>query len=206
MPESEELSKARDEALRKIGRNVLNLQKMEGMLKHLLVMLSGDSVIGDLNAVLDSKKRDLHRKPMGKLAKEFLRTIHSEPLSEDTAVTEVSEPSFSWSFTMNSDGSVLKQRRKALAEIVAERNSLIHKMLADFDPNTVANCRELSRVLDEQHEKILPEIESLAAMIRDVREELADLKAYVDSDQFITDMKEAQANPNYFPAEKMGSE
>lgn len=206
MTEFEELPKARDEALRKIGRNVLNLQKMEGMLKHLLVMMSVEGPIGDLNTVLETKTKELRRMPMGKLANAFLRTIYSDQTAEDSIIANISEPYFSISLTMESDGSTLKERRKAFAEIVTERNSLIHKMLDDFDQNSMQSCRKLCRALDEQHQKIVPEFELVAEVIRDVREYLANLRVYVDSDQFIADMKEAQANPNYFPAEKMGSE
>ena len=65
-----------DEALRKIGRNVVNFQKMEGMLK-VLVAGAGFSGPIEIKSIVEKKRKSTDKKPMGQLSDEFIKSIYS---------------------------------------------------------------------------------------------------------------------------------
>ena len=46
-----------------------------------------------------------------------------------------------------------------------ERNLLVHRLLANFDPNSVESCEKLICVHDEQVDRLEPHYESLIGVI-----------------------------------------
>lgn len=48
---------------------------------------------------------------------------------------------------------------------MAERNKLIHRWLAAFNPNSIESCVELAAAFDEQHARVLPEFEILKSLV-----------------------------------------
>jgi len=182
MSKTTKLVDARNEVLRKIGRNVFNLQKMEGMLKLLNAHgnISGD--ISDLDSIKRQQSESVSRHTMGRLVSAFVQSVYSN--QSDSNQENFSETSVSFSFTIEGEADLSSEREKALLSIVEERNRLIHTMLLPFKPNSLASCQELGEVLDAQHEKILPEFEVLRSIIVTFREGRARLAQYIQSDEF----------------------
>ena len=72
-------------------------------------------------------------------------------------------------------------RKQALSSVVSERNLLVHRWLAAFDPNSIESCTHLSAALDRQHEKIWPEFEILQSIVRTFRELTQELRKQIES-------------------------
>src|SRR5688572_21725052 len=79
----EERSELRNQALQKIGRNVVNFQRMEKALKSLIVASNVRGHASDLAELHKEKFERVDKSSMGLLVKEFLSTVYaSEPPSE----------------------------------------------------------------------------------------------------------------------------
>ena len=124
---------------------------------------------------------------MGRLADAFVRSVYSNAPA-DAHGGHMQEVSVSFSLRIEADANVMKERKRALSSLVAERNRLIHKWLVDFDPNSIESCLKLRDALDEQHAKIWPEFEILKSIILTFNELRDELKRYVASDVFLAEL------------------
>jgi len=185
----------RDQALRKIGRNVVNFQKMEAMLKFLNTQQALTGSLKDISRIAAQAKKFTSKQPMGQLAEAFLRSVYSNA----QGVLEQADPkevSVSFSLRMELDPALVVERKKALRSVVAERNKLIHKWLATFDPNSLESCKKLAAGLDEQHARIWPEFETLRAIVQAVREYQREAARYLASDAFLAELEEHVGDAN----------
>lgn len=177
--------------LRKIGRNIVNFQKIEAMLKALNAQLSISGPLTEFSALAAKAKAAVAKQPMGRLAEAFVQSVFSAaPSRTGSVATERTAVSFS--FQIEADGSVAKERKRALRRVVVERNKLVHKWLAEFDPNSLESCARLSTVLDEQHKTVLPEFETLKGIFQTFRELLGEHQRYIASDDFLRDLQQAE--------------
>ena len=159
-----------DEVLRKIGRNVLNFQRMEAMLKFLIPRLDLQGAATELIANNEKVVDVVSRQTMGNLVKGFLSTVYAEKTADEDTEQNIQEAQFSFSFRIEADPEHIAERKKALEHVVKERNILIHQLLLKFDQTSPKSCREMSEQLDAQAERLHPEYEWLRAIIRTFRE------------------------------------
>ena len=68
------------EALQKTGRNVVEFQKMEGMLKILLSSIEFDTKSGESQTQTANRHELVSNKTLGTVSKDLLEKIFSEPL------------------------------------------------------------------------------------------------------------------------------
>ena len=175
---------ARDDVLRKIGRNVVNFQKMEAMLKALNAQQSVSGSLRELQTLATRAKRAVAKQPMGPLVDAFVKHAFSgAPEASGGAVQEEAEVSFS--FRIESNEVIAKERKRALRAVVAERNKLVHQWLAELDPGSRDSCLRLSAELDEQHARVMPEFEALKGIFNAFRELRAEMSRHIDSDEFL---------------------
>ena len=181
-----------DEVLRKIGRNVLNLQKMEGMLKLLNTHASIAGNIEDIESIRQQQSESVSRHTMGRLVQAFVQSVYSNQAAADVESDNGGKPSVSFSFTIEGEENLAAEREKALLSIVDERNRLIHTDLLQFRPNSLDSCKEMSARLDAQHEKIVPEFEALQSILRTFHEGRLRIAEYIQSDAFTQDFNNAE--------------
>lgn len=187
------LADACDQALRKIGRNMVNFQKMEAMLKFLATQHAMSGSLEDLAKVIARAKKSIARQPMGRLAEAFIQSAYSN--RQTTAEPqETQKISVSFSFRVELTPELVRERKKALRSVVAERNKLVHKWLAFFDPNSAESCRSLGVDLDEQHTRIWPEFETLKAIVQAVCEHQREAAQYFASEEFLIELRERTAS------------
>ncbi len=164
----------RDLVLQKIGRNVVNFQKMEAMLKFVLTFANFTTPISDTESRLQQQANSDRKHPMGKLVEKAAKALHSEP---PMAPPDIKEMWVSHSLNLSESGSDIREWRREMRRIVKERNLLIHHMLVPFNPSSLESCHALIIQLDEQRERILQayeHLESLVTAIRDVHRDLAE--------------------------------
>ncbi len=168
----EERSELRNQALQKIGRNVLNFQRMEKALKSLIVASNLKGHASDLAEIQRKTFERVDKRSMGLLVDEFLSTVYANDLPTDApspSDDSSSELWMSFSLRVERDEQHIRTLREALLRVVHERNELIHQMLWAFDPNSDESCRDLISRLDEQNERLLPYYEWVMQMLGRVR-------------------------------------
>lgn len=184
MGEPADIEALRSEALRKVGRNVVNFQKIEACLKYLLAVSSIDGTSTTIASRRREKGKKLRRESLGNLAEAFHTNFFRDDLGS-AAPPDLSEIWASISMKVIADADAATQRRRNLAALVAERNNLIHQDLVRFDHNSAQSCRDLIQVLDAQNVRILEQLQELRLLIDAVKEHVAELQSWVASDDFL---------------------
>jgi len=187
------LADVRNEVLRKIGRNVVNFQKMEAMLKFLNTQQAMSGAFSDISKLVARAKKATSKQPMGQLADAFIRSAYSAK-QDVVRPDDPTAVSVTFSLRIEADPALAAERKRALRSVVKERNKLVHKWLASFDPNSLESCEALGADLDEQHKRIWPEFETLKAIVLVVREYQREAAQYLTSDAFLADPKERIAS------------
>jgi hypothetical protein len=177
MDEPIDIEVVRTEALRKLGRNIVNFSKIEGTLKYLLSVTQSEGLsTSTLNQLVDNYER--FRK----------HTLHNTVLVDDSQSEpqlDSSELGMSWSFKATySDPDFLTAQKQALSDIVAERNKLIHEDLALLDTSSIEDYYKLISFLDEQNPRLLAHLEELGWMLTSCIEGLKDLQSFIKSPDF----------------------
>lgn len=186
MNESVDIEAVKTEALRKLGRNVVNFSKIEAGFKYLLSVSQLEASEKTISEQLLRKRSTLRKQTLGKLVQEFNKNILDD-VSESEPTTDSSRTGISWSLSLKvtyDNPDFLKEHKRALSSIVAERNKLIHQDLAFLDISSVEDYRKLISLLDEQNPRLLAHLEELRLMIEFLSESLKDFKDLFKSPEF----------------------
>ncbi len=168
----EEESELRDQALQRVGRNVVNFQRMEKAIKSLIVAGNIRGHASDLVEIHRKTSEWVDKRSMGLLVDEFLSTVYANELPcEDPSPSDhpANEIWISFSLRVERDEQYIRAQREALSRVVQERNELIHQMLCAFDLNSAESCRGLILRLDEQNERLRPHYEWVMQMLGRLR-------------------------------------
>ena len=166
----EDMDDLKDIALRKIGRNVVNFQKIEAMLKIFVSQTNFAGPITEIAEILERRKQSVQKKSLGKLTKDYFKSFSSNMEHIHKYPEDRSQAWVSLSFQIENQDGTLPQQRVAFNYLVSERNRLIHQMLADFDPGSNESCNALITELDKQNEMIQREYINLQNLLRALHE------------------------------------
>jgi hypothetical protein len=165
-----------DEVLRKIGRNVLLFQQIEGLLKYLVTNHRVDTnycegtTSADLVARQQKRAAKVQKQMMGTLVGHYTDSILSdagEPVLEAEDTTHIR---IITTFTIAGDSDFYESRRADMKLMVDERNDLIHHFLPRWQLDSLGHLEMAVAYLDKQREKILPMLDHLQAVTRSVQE------------------------------------
>lgn len=159
----------RDVAFQKIGRNLVNFQQLERALKFIIARSDLRGYASEAAKVLHDKEKDVDRKALGWLVQDFFKHVYSSHSSHDGPAEERDEVWMSTSLRIESNKNLIREQRRQLRELVKERNLLVHRLLANFDPDSVESCEKLIQLLDEQVDRLVPHYQSLMAIIEHMR-------------------------------------
>ncbi|MCZ8047965.1 MULTISPECIES: hypothetical protein [unclassified Microcystis] len=174
MDEPIDIEVVRTEALRKLGRNIVNFSKIEGTLKYLLSVTQSEGLsTSTCNQLVDNYER-FRKHTLGRL----VWKLHDTVLVDDSQ----SKPQlFKVSY---SDSDCLNAQKQALLDIVAERNKLIHQDLAPLGTSSIEDYYKLISLLDEQNPRLLAHLEELGWMLTSCIELVKDLQSFIKSPDF----------------------
>lgn len=169
------LREAYDEVLRKTGRNLLLFQQAERLIKSLLTF--GNSAF----SASDPRTFDEHggiwqKQTLGQISNQFVdHHCMANPRSADGPCVPASDgasdrTTITFHFTLGGTANHAETRKQELAELVAERNDLVHHLLARLNRDSLESCIETARHLDEQRMRILPAIQHLQQNLNDICE------------------------------------
>jgi hypothetical protein len=189
-----DIEAVRAEALRKLGRNVVNFSKIEAMLKHLLTVGQLDHIEKEVSDHLHKNQIRLQKQTLGKLVQEFSKNILSSTNPPEPE-TDFSGKGISLSLKITySNPDFVKIQRRNLSKIVAERNKLIHKDLALLDTSSVEDYQKLISLLDEQNPRLLNHLEELGRINKVLAESLETFREFVRSTDWPSNSHFDQSN------------
>lgn len=178
-----ELEKAKNEVLRKIGRNMILFQQMECMLKYLITNGNVSGYISEIKANKEQRAEIIHKQTMGQLVGQFLEDTHLGCDESTEESEERKEAYLSLNFKVECDAVYYENKKKVLASIVEDRNELIHHLLPGFNPNSKESCLGTERYLEQQRENLIPEFDLLRNMIENLQEGRKKLAGFLNSDE-----------------------
>lgn len=176
MENSDQLKASSDEALRRIGRNLLLFQHVELLLKFILARGSFRGTVSELKLLAESGMKQEDRRMMGELIKPLI-TGHLTPIDSAALLPPASdEPSISVNVTFEHNEEERAAFQRQLEELVAERNELVHHALTRFNLRSLEGCKAASEALQNQRDRIWPLREKLKSMLSSMVDALNALK------------------------------
>lgn len=181
MEVEEDLSTLTNELFRRVGRNLLNFQRIEGLLKFLVGNGLLQGPFRELSSLQAKNVATVHRSTMGILAGRLVDEFLSDAGDLEDVAPEPTEAWFSFRITFESDANASAELRDGLKALVEERNDLVHHLNSRWDSSSVDNTRGLLKQLDEQRERLRPIHERLQAMVRSISDGMKDYEAFLAS-------------------------
>lgn len=179
MEQEPDINTIRDEVFRQIGRNVVNFQKIEQMLKHLIVRGNLSGYKSELSQLLESRKSLANKKTLDTLVGEFVENTFDKSSESSVPDAKPKDPYMSFSFFVEADSEFYEEKRLELKLLVEERNELIHQLLPKFNQDSLESCLELNDYLDRQRERQIKEFNYLKSL----GESLIEFADFLSSDQ-----------------------
>lgn len=192
-----ESSDARKEIQRVVGRNLLNFQRVEFLLKHLL---GRSTVLGDVSDLVGALKRrqsKVSTQMLGLLAHqlfdEFLVSSSEPPpdTPQSGGNRSGSGREFAFAATITINEQHHAEWKERMAKLVKDRNWLVHQFLETFPPDTLdtqEGCQRALDALNQQHGRIREELEALKWLIESLEEMQGTLRESLHDPKFRRDL------------------
>ena len=179
--EDQVLIDARNEALRRIGRNVVLFQQLESVLKFLAATQHPSMPLSVAKATQEERSESIRVSTLGQVARRVVEELFATPHAESSSPLEITEPWLSFSFRIGGDPTDLEANQRSLTALIDERNELVHHLLSRWNLHDAESCKRLSAELDEQRRRVIVEIEKYRAYASSVREMARELQVFIDS-------------------------
>lgn len=172
-----------EEVLRKIGRNVLLFQQIEGILKYLIANHRIDWAASDYVERQKMRVNSVQNQMMGNLVKRYTDDILSDAGESSYEPEEITQAWISTSFTIASDNNFYESQRANMKLVVDERNDLIHHFLPRWQPDSIEHMTTAVSYLDQQQEKVMPMFEHLNSVKETMKNTFRELAEFLASDE-----------------------
>ena len=179
----------RDEALRRIGRNVVNFQKIEMLLKLLVICGSAEGTVESFEWKQTKASESIRKKSLGQLTDALHKDIYAPALDLDYEPADPTKISMAFRLKLEVDAETANAQKAELKALVAERNRLIHHELGSVDFESDEACRGLIAKLDEQDVRIQKQMGQLRAIWEASLQMREELSAYMRTDEFAAMLK-----------------
>jgi hypothetical protein len=161
------------EAFYAVGRNVVNFQRLEQILKPLALLAPLCAPLSKLQSEIETRKEKSERLTLGNAVKKWIERANdrewieraydtTKPLMDPQPDNEII---VSFGFELPWSPEYLDQLSAELESLAQERNSLIHLDLAQLNFEDKAECTALSIQLDAQNDRIIRAIEILESTL-----------------------------------------
>ena len=170
-----------DEVLRRIGRNVLLFQQIEGLLKFLVANHRADGNTSNFNARQQQRTEKVQKQMMGNLVEQYADGILTDAGEPSPEPEDLTQAWMSFRFSTPSDINFYESQRADMKRMVDERNDLIHHFMPRWQPDSVEFMCEAAAYLDEQRARVLPMFEHLSAVSKSMVDTRQSLAAFLAS-------------------------
>lgn len=174
---------AKDAVLRKIGRNLLLYQQIEGHLKFVLANARASGTLNELALSKEERARKITKKMLGLLVEQFVEDILSDSAEQPTEPKQLDKPWMAFSFRCEMDQPARESLRESWALMVEQRNNLVHHFLDRLRPDTLEVFSGADAYLEEQYQKALPTFHQFAAFSRSLQEGMNQFAEFLQSEE-----------------------
>jgi hypothetical protein len=144
----------RDEAFRRIGRNIANFQILETLLKTIIPLLRFGGETEALESILKGKRKALRNVTLGALTTQLHSLLYSQQ-EEWIPPEDLKNSAMSFSTTVTAEDDRVRAQKRKWKALVEERNRLVHHDLKACALTDPVECERLSTHLDAQNLRIL---------------------------------------------------
>lgn len=171
-----------DEVLRRIGRNVVNFQQVEYLLKYLNTHTGVSAPASQLAARWKRHAETVHKKTMGDLAGKLVDNVLA-PRTEDEFPGEIDEIWMGFRFSIETDAEFVDRHDKEMRALVDARNDLIHHFLPQLDLARAGDTDSVLAYLDAQRDETVRMIERLRGWARSLDAMKKEFAEFCTSDE-----------------------
>ena len=168
------------DALYAVGRNVVNFQRLEQILKRLAMMAPICAPLSKLQSAVENQKATSERLTLGGAVKTWIESANHMP-KQQQGLEPDNEIIVTFGFELPWSPEYFDQVSAELESLLRERNNLVHLDLAQLNFEDEAECTALRIRLDAQNVRIEKASEVLGALLRQMR----DLAQRMASDEAI---------------------
>ena len=152
-----------------IGRNVVNFQRLEHILKQLALFAPICATPSTLESVVEKQRAKAQRLTLGGAVKKWIESeYHTTKPKEGPRLDEQVIISFGFEPPMTPE--YFDQLSGELESLAQERNRLIHLDLAQLNFEDEAECTALSIQLNAQNDRIIRATEFLGLILAQMKE------------------------------------
>ena len=192
------LQTAKDEVMRKIGRNLLNFQQLEKILKFLVINGETSGYFSNIKQNQQKRSKNVGKQTLGMVARQFFEQNFSDEENDEHMPIEVQEPYFKTTFQLDTENPNPEGKAEKLSRLVAARNDLVHHFLDRIDMKSKKSLLDASDYLDKQRESIILEFDYYRNLVKSLHEVRKSFAEFLMSDES-TDLLMGQLNVNDDP-------
>lgn len=163
----------RNQIYQKIGRNIILFQRLEHLLRRLIVHGNLRITFNNVNMQSISPDEQLKRqretvkqKTLGCLKERFCKSVLSQNVN-DTFPCEASKGEMTLAIKFFHEPCDYQNKlREDLNSVVDERNKTVHELITSFDTTNQDGINKLETYLNHQHQKFITLVEEIEALDR----------------------------------------
>jgi hypothetical protein len=160
-----------NEVHRKIGKNLITIQKIEHLLKYIVTHSHISGPVGQIVEIKKGLEDKLSNQSMGQVLSQYLANINpdTEKIIEDTD-SQSDSLHITFQFERNYSKERFEEIETNLSNILKERNDLVHHFILDFEEDSIDSCIKMEKKLDEQRSSLLTVLEDLQEIVKFITE------------------------------------
>lgn len=152
------------DALYAVGRNVVNFQCLEHLLKRVALAAPISAPLSALKGVIETRKAKTERLTFGSAVKKWIESTN-HATNQQPALDSDNEITISFGFEFTRSPEDLDLLSAELESLAQERNALIHLNLAQVNFDNEAECLALCNQLNAQNDRMTRPIEILRSIL-----------------------------------------
>ena len=185
-----------DDVFRKVGRNLLLFQRLENVLKFLVVHGGISGYASELESKHLRRSETVGKQTLGTVAGQFFEQNFSA--CDEQLPTQVKEPYFSAKFELDVENANPEIKAENLSNLIDGRNDLVHHFLQRFKFNSLDGLIEAGNYLDCQHEDIMRDLNyfrKLMGQLQHLRRKYSEWMNSDEARQFFLGEHDDNENP-----------
>lgn len=178
------LESTKTEVLRRVGRNLLLFQQIEGLLKFLLANHTGNGTLENIQERNRKRAESVNKQMLGNLVDKYGTDVLQDAGVETLDEENPDVPWMSFSFRVSGNAEFVEAMRSDLKLMTEERNELVHHFLPRWEPESADKLGEALLYLDAQRERVLPMHEHLRDTVNSMQSTRQLLHNFMSSEEY----------------------
>jgi hypothetical protein len=158
------------DALCAVGRNVVNFQRLERILKQLAMWAPVCATSSTFHRVVETRRSKVERLTLGEAVKKWIESEYHHAPNQNKAPQPDDQVRISFGFELPMPPEYFDQLSAELESLAQERNSLIHLDLAQMNFEDEAECIAIGTQLNAQNERIIRATKFLEPIVTQMQE------------------------------------